>query len=291
MTTGMPTGTTPDAAVPPGDVDRRTTEAVRVADGFVAAGRAAVRETWGVVRFVIFLIYLVLGVIGFWVAAFAALLGVFRLALRVLRLITLWLSGGNPPPREGRAPTVAGAAQQELQRLWDQRLLLYADVARPVARHIVIARAAGRRFLHWAIVRKISAVAVTVCFVGLPLVYIIPRPHDVQITDDNALSHTDGDLKYVIHALNLDDPTETLEYENEYALHLGKINPQGLKAQLQPGRYYRLWIVGIRWNYLPATLFPNILWATEIDANRNPVTGPALLGVPPAGETPQPPKD
>jgi hypothetical protein len=280
------TGTTHEGAASPVDVDARTANAVRVADGLVAAGRTALLETWDFVRFLLFLVYLVLGVVGFWISVFAALIGAIRVALRVLRLIVLWLSGGHPPPRGGRAPTMAGSTKQELERLWDQRLLLYADVARPLARHLFIAQSAGRRFLHWGIPRKFATVLIIAGFVGLPLVYVIPRPHEVQITDDNALSHADGSLRYIIHALDLSDPTRHREYENEYALHLGKINPQGLKAQLQPGRYYRLWIVGIRWNYFPATLFPNILWATEIDANRNAVTGTALLGVPPTGQKP-----
>jgi hypothetical protein len=286
----MTNETTHTAAVPPVDADRRTADAVRLADGVIAAGWAAVREVWAFVRFLLFLLYLVLGVAGFWIAIIASLLGAFRIALRVVRLVVLYLSGGHPPPRGGQAATMSGAARQELERFWDQRLLVYADVARPLARHIVIARAAGRRFVHWGIGRKIATVMIIGLFVGVPLLYIIPRPHEVQITDDNSLSHADGSLRYLIHALDLDDPTKHYEYENEYALHLGKINPQGLKAQLQPGRYYRLWIVGIRWNYFPATLFPNVLWATEIDANRNAVTGPALLGVPPNGTKPPAPK-
>jgi hypothetical protein len=279
------------AAVPSLAVDQRAADAVRVADAMVYAGQMALREIWDFVRFLLFLLYLVLGAAGFWIAVIASVVGVFRITLRVLRLIVLWLSGGHPPPTGGQAPTMEGAAKQELERLWDQRLLLYADVARPVARHILIAKSAGRRFLHWGIGRKVAALLIIVLLVGVPLVYLIPRPHEVQITDDNALSHTDGSVRYLIHALDLDDPTRYREYENEYAVHLLKINPQGLKSQLQPGRYYRLWVVGLRWNYFPATLFPNVLWATEIDANRDPVTGTALLAEPLTGAKPAPKQD
>jgi hypothetical protein len=73
-------------------------------------------------------------------------------------------------------------------------------------------------------------------------------------------------VRYLIHAVDIDDPSHTREYQNEVAWWLGKINPQGLKAQLVPGRFYKLEVVGIRWYFLP-TLYPNIISAEETDAN------------------------
>lgn len=275
----MTSEATHDAAVPGVDVETRANDVVRAADGLVALGRTAGAEAWGFARFVLFLLYLVLAIVGFWFGLIAAVLGGLRLTLRFLRFMLLWLSGGQPPAVGSTAPTVAGAAKQDLT--WDARLIFYADVARPLARHIVSTQVALRRFWHLGLPRKLATIVMALVFVGLPSLYVIPRPHEVQVTDDNALSHTDGGLLYLIHALDLNDPTVHREYENEYRLFLGKINPQGLKAQIQPGRYYRLWIVGIRWNYFPYTMYPNILWATEIDANGNELTGTALLGQPP----------
>ena len=274
----MNTGATHTGAVPREDTDARTNRVVHAVDHLAAAARAAVFEAWAFLRFFVFLFYLLLVIVGFWFGLVATGIGVLRMALRAVRVVLLLLSGGHPPPSGGRAPA---AAKQELQRLWATRMLLYADIAVPVARDLVAIKTSLRRFWYWGISRKLATIVMALSFVGLPLLFVIPRPHEVQITDDNAISHTDGALRYLIHGLDLDNPTVNREYENEYALFLGKINPQGLKAQLQPGRFYRLWIVGIRWNYFPATMYPNILWATEIDMNRSAVQGAALLGAPP----------
>lgn len=276
----------PESAAGALSVDERTHRAVSFADAFARRTGHAAWDLFGFVQFLFFLIYLLLAAIGFWLGFVAAMLGALRMLTRFAKVSLLYMSGGNPPPPEGRAAHLNAMAKQELQRVWDARLLLYADVARPVARHYVAARFATRRFWYWGIMRKLSTITVASLMVGLPLVYLIPRPHEVQITDDNAMSHADGELRYLIHALDLKDPTNHLEYENEYALHLGKINPQGLKSQLVPGRYYRLWIVGLRWYYFPKTAFPNILWATEIDMNGNEITDPALM-LAPAASAPQ----
>ena len=99
--------------------------------------------------------------------------------------------------------------------------------------------------------------------------------------DNNAVHYTEdgSQVFYVVHAVDLDNPGHTREYVNENAWWLGKINPQGLKNRLQKGRNFRLWVVGIRWFYKP-TLFPNIIGATEIDKQGDPVA-PSLQASPP----------
>lgn len=277
----------PDAASSALSVDERTHRAVGIADAVARRAGYAAWDLFGFLQFLFFLVYLLLSAIGFWLGALAALLGTVRMAVRFTKGALLYMSGGHPPPPGGRAERLPEAARQEIRRLWDSRLLLYADAARPVARQYVAARFAWRRFWYWGVMRKLSTVLVAAFMVALPLVYIIPRPHEVQITDDNAMSHTDGEIRYLIHALDLHDPSDHLEYENEYALHLGKINPQGLKSQLQNGRYYRLWVVGLRWYYFPKTAFPNILWATEIDKDGNEITGGGLLAKPVTAAAPE----
>jgi len=98
---------------------------------------------------------------------------------------------------------------------------------------------------------------------------VVPRPQYVQITDDNAMDYEPGanntmTVRYLIHAVDLHSGGAHREYQNEQVWWLGKINPQGLKSQLVPGRYYKLQIVGVRWYFLP-TLYPNIISATETD--------------------------
>jgi hypothetical protein len=122
---------------------------------------------------------------------------------------------------------------------------------------------------------------VTGWLVVVPGLYIVPRAHDVQITDDNAVEYDKktNTTTYLVHALDLHTDNKTREYLNEDAWYLGKINSQGLKSQLQIGRTYRLRVVGIRWYYMP-TLYPNIISATEIDADGNAVERPGRLVAP-----------
>jgi len=275
--------TTPESIA----ADQRADRIVAAADGIWSRGSRAAWDLFGFVRFLVFLIYLVVSVVGFWLGLIAALLGFARLLVRLSKALLLYLSGGHPPPLGGPREGAASAAKEELHRLWDSRMLLYADVTRPLARHFVAVRFALRRFWNWTLMRKLSTVLISAVLVGLPLAFIIPRPHEVQITDDNALSHADGELRYLVHALELDDPSSHREYENEYAPYLGKFNPQGLKSQLQIGKCYRLWIVGIRWYYFPKTMFPNIIWAQEIDKNSRVNTGPTLMNAAPMSASPE----
>ena len=84
----------------------------------------------------------------------------------------------------------------------------------------------------------------------------------------------------MIHAQDLFKPGKMREYENERAVHLGKIDAQGVKNALVPGRYYRVLVVGLRWYYMP-TMFPNIISVKEVDINGDPLAEPAHLIAPP----------
>jgi hypothetical protein len=101
----------------------------------------------------------------------------------------------------------------------------------------------------------------------------------VQVTDDNAIDYQPGangnaTIRYLIHAVDLNNPGVHHEYTNEQMWWLGKINPQGMKSQLVPGRYYKFMIVGIRWYFMP-TLYPNVISATETDEEGNILTEPS----------------
>jgi hypothetical protein len=259
-------------------VEERAERAVKAADEVVAGAEEVGRSLFWYFQFLFFLLYLMLAVVGFWLGMLAAVIGVARLVLRFVKGVTLFLAGGHPPPPGGRAEEAVAAMRQEARRLWNTRTLLYADVTRPAARHYVSSQVALRRFWYWGVARKFSTLLVIPLLVLLPLAYIIPRPNEVMITDDNALSHADDDqVRYLIHAIDLSDPTDFLEYENELAWYLGKLDTQGLKSKLLPGRFYRVWVVGLRWYYFPRTAFPNILWVTEIDKDGNEMTGEALI--------------
>ncbi|MEY4094015.1 MAG: hypothetical protein RLZZ53_1214 [Acidobacteriota bacterium] len=257
-----------------------------VANRLVAPLLVALREFLRFAQFAIFIVYLFVSVIGFWVWILAFLIGALRLLLKLTRHLLLLISALHPPPTGWtRGGSLAERLRAEVQRLWNQRLLLYADLARPVGRQLVAWSHSARRFWHLPLFHKLVAAVVSLGFVFLPLAFLVPRPHEVQITDRNSFSHADGSLRYLIHAVDLRDPSRTREYENEYAFYLGKINPQGLKAALHEGHFYRLWVVGIRWNYLPKTTYPNIVSVVEINKDGSAVET-AHLGPVPSVEEP-----
>jgi len=255
-----------------------------VANRLVSALAVALKELLRFAQFAVFLIYLAVSVIGFWVWVFSLLIGTLRLLLKLTRNVLLLISALQPPPAGWTGDGLVERLRAELQRLWNQRLLLYADLARPVGRQIVAWSHSARRFWHLPLFHKLAAAVASLGFVFLPLAFVVPRPHEVQITDRNSFSHADGPLRYLIHAVDLSDPSKTREYENEYAFYLVKLNPQGLKASLREGHFYRLWVVGIRWNYLP-TMYPNIISAVEIDKDGSEIEAARFAPVP-SGEEP-----
>jgi len=232
-----------------------------------------------VLRFVPFVLYMLLAMLGIWLWGLWAALALVRFGLRAAMAALLRVSKGAAP-RPGPPVSLSQAIRADVQDLWDDRLVVYRRMSRSLARHYLVTRRSLLRFWHWTIPKKCFALLFVAAFIGVPGLYVVPRPHEVQIVDNNAIQYSEdgSQVFYVVHAVDIDDPGHTREYVNETAWWLGKINPQGMKNRLQKGRYFRLWVVGLRWFYKP-TLFPNIIAATEIDQQGNAVP-PALQASP-----------
>lgn len=241
-----------------------------------------IREIWMSLRFLLFVVYVVFALLSFWLTVLLAALFAVRFLLRGFLRLLLWASGAVPRDPWKPRRTAIQAISEECRTRWAQRQLAYEAAARPVARHILVTRRAATTFWHWSLPHKVFALIATFFFVIVPGTYVVPRPHYVQLIDDNAIEYgEDGNpTRYLIHAVDLFDLDKTREYENERAWWFGKINPQGLKNTLQTGRFYKFWVVGLRWYYLP-TLYPNIITATETDAQGQPLEHPSHF-LPPA---------
>ncbi|MGE0040883.1 MAG: hypothetical protein AB7H88_05350 [Vicinamibacterales bacterium] len=242
--------------------------------------RGAAIELWRFLRFIPFLFFIVFLVLSFWLGVLTAAMAVVRFLLRLVGVTLLWLSGGAAPRRGGKAPSFRAGVAREWRLLKGHSRLAWEEFVRPIRRHATGVRYAGRMFWHWHVGRKLFAVAGVVAFIVLPFVYLIPRPYDVQVTDDNALVNTssedDSGISYLVHTVDLDERGKTREFENIDMWWLGKVNSQGLKSQVQTGHLYRLWVVGIRWYKFP-TLYPNIIKAQEITADGRRVDDPSRL--------------
>jgi hypothetical protein len=250
----------------------------------------AAGEAWTFLRFLLFVLYLLIAALAFWLWVMTAVVGLIRLVFKVIMVVLLWLSGGLAPPQGTRPPTLKGRLLHEWTRVRDLRLAAHDEIVRPLQKHLKRTGRAAAHFWHWSFFRKAFTVVAVFWLVIVPALYIIPRPHHVQITDDNALVYdaSANQTTYLIHALDLSAHNKTREYINVDAWYLGKINSQGLKSRLQHGRTYRLWVVGIRWYYMPR-LYPNIISATEIDAHGKEVEHPARLAAPAQAQA-QPPQ-
>ena len=231
---------------------------------------------WHHLRFIPFALYLVVAAVGFWLWAIATVLHGIRILSSGAAILLAWIAGG------GKAET-GDTIPEATRALWARRMVFYRDLARPAARPYVSIRNTALRFWRWGWAHKLAAIVATLAFVALPASFIVPRPHYVQILDDDVLQHQgtpSGTVRYLIHAQDLFKPGKMREYENERAVHLGKIDAQGVKNALVPGRYYRVLVVGLRWYYMP-TMFPNIISVKEVDINGDPLAEPAHLIAPP----------
>jgi hypothetical protein len=243
-------------------------------DGLLAMLHRALDGVWGFFRFLLFLIYLLFAVLSFWLWATSMLFLFIRLALHATMTVLLWLSGGLVSSTGERLSFDKATADIELW--WRRRHGSYSVFVHPVASHAAMMRRSTQRFWHWSLPRKLVGLMAAAAFIALPGLWVVPRPHYVQIVDDNVIDHHQGQVRYLVHGVDMFKPGQTREYQNERAVWLGKINPQGIKNRLVVGRFYRLWVIGVRWYWVP-TLFPNIIGVTEVDGEGNTLTTPSHL--------------
>ncbi len=227
-------------------------------------------------RFLLFSVFIATAILRFWLLSLTLVLHLVRFTLHILTIPLRTASGANPPQSKQGKRTFASS---------HVGLTLYYELFKPIEHVWIELTFAARSFWHYTIARKTLVVVLGFFFVLVPLSYLVPRPHTVQILDNNVLNNQSSKLNaategYLIHAIDLDDPTQTREYANENAWWLGKVNAQGLKARLVPGRYYKIWVTGLRW-WIAPTMYPNIISAAEVDAKGNILEHPSTF-IPPA---------
>lgn len=224
------------------------------------------------VRFVLFFLFILTAVVRFWLLCLTVVLHLFRVTLHLLTIPLRTAAGAYPPRPASHRQTFLSS---------HLGITLYFELVKPVVHMWFETLATFRSFWHYTIARKTLVIIVTFFCAVVPASYLIPRPHTVQILDNNVLNNhrsalSTNSVGYLIHAIDLDDPAQTREYINENAWWLGKLNSQGLKAHLVPGRYYKLWVIGLRW-WIAPTLYPNIISATETDAQGNELEHPSTF--------------
>lgn len=213
-------------------------------------------------QFILFLVFTLTAILRFWLLCVTLLLHLLRVALHLLTIPLRTAAGASPKRR--------GHPKPPLLEVGNLGSTLHFELVKPLQHFWLEVTDGVRSFLFYTFARKTLVVMLTFLLVIVPGSYLVPRTHTVQILDNNVLNNQSSKLDttsvgYLIHAIDLDDPTHTREYSNEDAWWLGKVNSQGLKANLVPGRYYKMRIVGLRWWYAP-TLYPNIISVVETDA-------------------------
>ena len=189
-----------DAAAPDTDTRTSSEESVGARPNDTAAIEASVDEFIGktkhrfsllveVLRFGLFVIYALLGVVAFWLWFLSSVLLVARLALKAVLTPLLWLADGPPRGPKGVKRGVATAVVSETTLRWQRREILYEELSRPLARGFIEARRVTHRFWHFSLPRKALIAVVGFFLVIVPGMYVVPRPNYVQVIDDNALNH------------------------------------------------------------------------------------------------------
>jgi hypothetical protein len=247
-----------------------------------------VRSLWAVISLVLFIAYFSTAILRFWLWFFCVIFALLAIGVHLATLPLSVLSGARPLRLNAKAESaktinVKTAPTGDLSiipvKLIPAKAHDKGNFSWPLKRLLQPVPQALQSFWRYNIERKVIALLMSMALVVLPGMFIVPRPHTVQILDNNSLNYADfkigqSNAGYVVHAVDFDDPEITHEYINENIWWLAKLNSQGLKANLRPGRYYRLWVVGVRWWLSPA-LYPNIIAATELDSKGNVLSEPS----------------
>lgn len=225
-------------------------------DTGLAHSRRAFGEIWALLQVLLFVVYLVLAAVSFWLAALSLLLVVPRLIAHVGMVPVLWLAGGL----RGRGE--AGGLRDEARHWW-RTSGRYQWLVAPDGGPLESLRRGGRRFRQFSMARKLLAVLVTFYLVVLPALFLVPRPRDVRVVDNNMLVVNGTTVRHLVHAQPLGGAGLNDLFRTDGAWWFGHPQPENLRARLRPGRTVRIWIIGVRW-WLP-TLFPTIIAVSDPD--------------------------
>ena len=240
--------------------------------GAIKEVRTLSTAAFDLAQFVLFFVFVLTGILRFWLLGVTVVLHLVRVCIHLVTIPLRVLSGADA----SQLKYFSGAAHKS-----SLGMTLRYELLIPLIHLWAESTHAARCFWHYTIPRKGLVIVLTFLLIIVPGSYFVPRPHTVQIIDNNVLNNRASALSansvgYLIHAIDTDDPSLTREYINENAWWLGKLNSQGLKAHLVPGRYYRMWVVGLRWWYAP-TLYPNIISVTETDDKGNTLATPSTF--------------
>src|SRR5262245_65087192 len=113
--------TTPDRPLPSREeqlVDRAEAHATEA----IARAKHVAREFWNFARFLLFVLYLIFGIVAVWLWLIESAIGIVRFFLRSFMIVLLWLAGGIAP-RPGPPPaSIAEAVTRDLKYFWAGRV-------------------------------------------------------------------------------------------------------------------------------------------------------------------------
>lgn len=214
-------------------------------------------------RLLLFLVYIITGVLRFWIWVLEKILGLFRLLIRILTVPLGVVSGVHYSSAYIDNKNVAA-----VKKIWvDIYSNILAEIAIILRSMVITAWVSWAIFWRVSVSRKIILLISSFTLVVLPLGFIVPRPEFVQIVDKNSIADEvgkEGKESYVILGTGFESPNDYRQYVNKDAWWLLKFNSQKVKTILEPGKSYQIWVTGYRIT-VPVEWYPNIIYAIECD--------------------------
>lgn len=219
-------------------------------------------------RILLFVAYVLTSILRFWIWFLEKVLTILRMLIRLIT-VPLGVASGVPYGASLRAEK----DNFFFKSFWKYT---YFTVIREflieVRDTIILIREGIYTFWDLSFARKVVVLVVPFFLVLGPLGFIVPRPQEVEIVAINSIRDNiakAGDESYVILAKGFDGPHDFRQYVNKDAWWLTKVNSQRLKTILKEGKKFQVWVVGYRIVF-PIEMYPNMVYAVELDENGKP---------------------
>jgi hypothetical protein len=220
------------------------------------------------VRILLFIAYVLTSILRFWIWFLEKVLKTLRMLIRLIT-VPLGLASGLPYGASLRAEE----DNFFFKSFWQYTYFtIIREMLVEVRDTIILIREGIYTFWSLSFSRKVVVLVIPFFLVIGPLGFIVPRPQEVEIVAINSIRDnisTAGNASYVILAKGFDGPNDFRQYVNEDAWWLTKVNSQRLKTILKEGKKFEVWIVGYRIAF-PIEMYPNMVYAIELDENGKP---------------------